>query len=266
MIRGSAERDGRVEEHEPRQTIIVPAGVFRREEARQPVVVSVVVIQLRLQAHQPGRRPGEPLRCLLELVSFGPVLGIEDDQVIPGGPAQTEVAGLRLRPWLADGHEDDFERRRHADFPDRLLRVVVVRFHQQQNLQALRRIVHRPQVRHQSRDRRLLVIERHHDGVGRPAARRHGVRVERPGRTMQRDELQRQLVGAEEQVEEDRCHIGDHQRQAEIERQGEAARQHQRQQDQSLLSREHRVCAEAGVAGGDVACAHGLRSASVKTP
>ena len=58
----------------------------------------VVVVEARLDAGDVVRRGGEGENGLLELVGFGAVLGVVDDEEFATGLVEPDVARLGLRP------------------------------------------------------------------------------------------------------------------------------------------------------------------------
>ncbi len=110
VVGGAAEGDGSLQAIEAREAESEPGRVLRREEAREEVLLRVVVTELRLDARDiVGNLVERPGR-LLELVGFWVVLRIVDDEQIGLAVLNSDVAGLGLgaRIGLRDG--DDFER------------------------------------------------------------------------------------------------------------------------------------------------------------
>ncbi len=81
------------------QEQIKPDGVFQGEEAGQPVLVRIVVIQLGLEAGCFRRKTSKRSYGFFQLIRFWTVFGVIDDEVFAPRLLQAEIAGARFGAW-----------------------------------------------------------------------------------------------------------------------------------------------------------------------
>jgi hypothetical protein len=103
----------------------------------------------------------------LELVGFGTVLGVVNDEILPAREVESQVARLGLRLGLHVRNHHPADVRRQVQPGERGPRVAVVLLQQKEDVQLVLGVVEPSDALDQASQRLRLVVERHEDRVER---------------------------------------------------------------------------------------------------
>jgi hypothetical protein len=131
--------------------------------------------QMRLQSRNPRRRFREAGGRETQLVRFRPVLAIiNDNQLTPGnGQSVTQGPGLGARRPVRGNHDPHSRTQQQRQ---RCVRFMVIGLEQEQDFQAVTRIIECIECCHKNRHHARLPVQRYKHAVegGRPARLRRG--------------------------------------------------------------------------------------------
>jgi hypothetical protein len=132
---------GRAQAVERRQQPVEQRAIFDGELARQPIVVGVVEIELRLEAGKVRRALAKRCERLAQLITLGPVLGVVDHEIVAPGERQRVVQCLRLGAWMQVRHHQNFHIAGQIERARRCDRLFIDGFEDQFDVELRRRVI-----------------------------------------------------------------------------------------------------------------------------
>ncbi len=170
MIRRAAKRQREFKRGEAGEKQVKLCGIFRGEQAGEPVVRGVVDGEAGLDTSKVFASAEEDIERATELIGLRPVFGVVDGREGATRKRQRPVKRLRLGARSARRRGDDLERYAEIEARQRNSSLQVVGFRGEFNVEFLGWVIEFAQCRDQALDRRSLAVERDDDGVDRQSA------------------------------------------------------------------------------------------------
>ncbi len=168
MIRGTAQRNRRLQAIQPGQAQTEPGRILRRKTARQKIPVGIVIAQLGLDAGHFLRRFPEGPGRLFQLVGLRFVLSIINHQIIRFSIFNADVASLRFGTRCGFGNQDHDKGRLQLQLVGGRTGLFIILLNQKTDFQTILRVVQLFQTPNQFRQHFSFVIHWQDHHIPRP--------------------------------------------------------------------------------------------------